>query len=586
MLEREAVEAEPVALAEVVDASMPHWPSWVRAAVTTRRWNLAMRAWPAVAVGIAGYQHRWMSDDGLIYTRVVRQILAGHGPNINAGERAEASTSALWQWILALVAFVTRADPALIAVFLGLALTVAGFWLAADGACRLHGRGRAMLPVGTLVMVALPPVWDFATSGLETGLTTCWVAASWRALVMARRAPRRPEAVRAVFLAGLGPLVRPDLTILTVALLAGLWLLHRPGWRTTVKAGALAFALPAAYEVFRAGYYGELVPLPALTKDAGTGHWARGVAYLSDFTAPYGLWVALVLAAVLADQVLRGRRGWSAKPEIVAALAPMLAGALCGLYVVWIGGDFMHARMMLPALLMVLLPVMVVPASRRVTVPVAILAAWSLVCAAALRVPYDSISPGGISNERLFYAGQAGVPNSDSPAEHAAGDPITKPVESLLATGERVLVLPDGVEVPLRPGLPAGFALDWPALGINGVITPLGDDAVDPMGLGYPFAAHLEVTAAGRAGHDKWLPDVWIVADYGDPAAPTPKGIDPVQLAAARRALQCGALAQIQASARAPMTVGRFLSNLWDAVDDTEITFPADPVAAQKRFCG
>jgi arabinofuranosyltransferase len=585
MLEREVVEAAPVAPAAAMAGPVPRRGMRLRAVVTARRWNLVMRAWPAVAVGVLGYTHRWMSDDGLIYTRTVRQILAGHGPVFNPGERAEASTSALWQWILAAVAFVTRANPALLAVFLGLALTVAGLYLAVDGAMRLHGRGRVMLPAGAMVMVALPPVWDFATSGLETGLTTCWIAVSWRALVMARRAPRRTETIRAVVLAGLGPLVRPDLTILTVALLAGLWLLHRPGWRATLKAGGLALASPLAYEVFRAGYYGELVPLPALTKTAGTGHWARGVVYLSDFTGNYGVWVALVLAAVIADQALRRTRGGVHRPELVAAAVPVVAGGVSGLYVTWIGGDFMSGRMLLPALLMLLLPVLAVPATRRAAVPVALLAAWTLVCGVALRLPYTGINAAGISNERLFYADQAHVPNPDSAAEHAAGDPETKAVDAALTTGRRILMLPDGVEVPLRPDLPAGFALTWPALGINGVDTPLGDDAIDPMGLGYPLAAHLEVTAAGRAGHDKWIPDVWIVADYGDPAAPTPSGIDPGQLAAARAALQCGALAQIQASARKPMTLGRFLSNLWRAAGDTEVTFPADPYKAEEEFC-
>lgn len=549
-------------------------------------WNRAVLAAPALLVAVMGYGHRWMSDDGLIYTRTVREILAGRGPVFNPGERAEASTSALWQWLLALAAFTTRQDPALIAVFLGLALTVAGLWLAADGAARLHGRGRTMLPVGAMIVAVLPPVWDFATSGLETGLTTCWIATSWRAMVMARRAPRRAEAVTAVFLAGLGPLVRPDLTVLSAALLAGLWLLHRPGWRTTLKAAALAGALPLGYEIFRAGYYGELVPLPALTKNAGTGHWARGIAYLADFTDSYGVWIALVLAAVIADQALRRPSGLGHRPELVAAAVPVLAGGASGLYETWIGGDFMSARMLLPPLLMLLLPAMVVPASRRIAVPVALLAAWALVCGVALRLPYTGVNAAGISNERMFYVLQSGVPNPDSAAEHAAGDPETKVVDTALATGQRILVLPDGVRVPLRPDLPAGFALAWPALGINGADTPLDDDAVDPMGLGYPLAAHLQVTAAVRAGHDKWIPDVWIVADYGDPSAPTPQGIDAGQLAAARAALGCGALAQVQASARAPMTLGRFLSNLWHAADNTELTLPADPYAAEAEFCG
>jgi arabinofuranosyltransferase len=299
----------------------------------------------------------------------------------------------------------------------------------------------------------------------------------------------------------------------------------------------------------------------------------------------YGVWVVLALAVILADAALRRARGSADRPDLIAALVPVLAGALNGLYVVWLGGDFMHARMLLPPLLMVLLPVMVVPASRRTWLPVAVLAAWALVCAVVLRVPYTGINAAGISNERVFYLQQAGVQNPDSQAEHAAGDPETKVVNAALATGRRILVLPDGVQVPLASWVPATVANAWPALGINGVDTPLGDLAVDPMGLGYPLAAHLQVTAAGRPGHDKWIPDVWVVADYGDPNAPTPKGIDPTQLAAARRALQCGGLAQVQASARAPMTVGRFFSSLWHAPANTTVTFPADPVAAEKQFC-
>ena len=439
-----------------------------------------MRTWPVVAILALGYRHRWMSDDGLIYTRTVRQILAGHGPVLNPGERAEASTSALWQWILALAAFVTRQDPALIAMFLGLALTAAGFWLAIDGAARLYGRGRTMFPAGALVMVALPPVWDFATSGLETGLGTCWIAGAWWCLVRIRRSPTGRLVVVAAFVAGLGPLVRPDFTVFAVALLAALWLLARPNWRGSLKLAAIAVALPFAYEVFRAGFYGELLPLPALSKSAGTGHWSRGVAYLSDFTTTYGVWIALVLAAVIADAALRTRRGRAARPDLVVALAPALAGFGSGLYVVWIGGDFMSARMLLPALLMLILPVFAVPASRRTLIPVVLLATWALVCATSLRLPYQGIGPAGISDERQFYVSQAGVPNPDSAAEHAAGDPETKVAQAALATGRRILVLPDGTEVSLAAWVPTSFALDWPALGIDGVVTPLGDVAVDP----------------------------------------------------------------------------------------------------------
>ena len=36
-----------------------------------------------------GWARRWMSDDGLIVLRTVRNLLAGNGPVFNAGERVE-----------------------------------------------------------------------------------------------------------------------------------------------------------------------------------------------------------------------------------------------------------------------------------------------------------------------------------------------------------------------------------------------------------------------------------------------------------------------------------------------------------------
>lgn len=50
----------------------------------------------AVLAFYGGWQRRWMSDDGLIVLRTVRNLLAGNGPVFNAGERVEANTSTLW----------------------------------------------------------------------------------------------------------------------------------------------------------------------------------------------------------------------------------------------------------------------------------------------------------------------------------------------------------------------------------------------------------------------------------------------------------------------------------------------------------
>ena len=65
-----------------------------------------------------------------------------------------------------------------------------------------------------------------------------------------------------------------------------------------------------------------------------------------------------------------------------------------------------------------------------------------------------------------------------------------------------------------------------------------------------------------------------------------PPGFDAARLAAARHALSCGALADLQASARAPLTFHRFLHNLFGAFGRTRLVVPTDPYAAEREFCG
>jgi len=62
----------------------------------------------------------WISDDGLIYVRVVRQILAGHG-RCSTRSSVRGQHSALWPWLLALIGWVTGGDLGRVSVVTGIA---------------------------------------------------------------------------------------------------------------------------------------------------------------------------------------------------------------------------------------------------------------------------------------------------------------------------------------------------------------------------------------------------------------------------------------------------------------------------------
>ncbi|NUP31759.1 MAG: hypothetical protein HOV66_04970 [Streptomycetaceae bacterium] len=573
----------------------------------TRRWNAAMVALPAAAILVLGYTHRWISDDGLIFTRTVRQILAGHGPVYNVGERAEASTSTVWQWLLVLVGWVTGADIGKTAVYLGLLCTAAGYAIALDATRRLYrpyAPGRLMLPLGVLLLIALPPVWDFATSGLETGLSTLWIAGCWWLLIRTLDDRRNRITYPLAVLAGLGPMVRPDLAIASVGFLVVLAIARRPRWLAALGHLGAAAAIPVAYEIFRAGYYGVLLPLPAIAKEASGSDWRRGGHYAQDFVTPYVLWlpvlalVALVVAVIVlrvrADGLRTTARGDA--PRTAVFVMPVVVATVMSLYVVRVGGDFMHARMLIPALFVAVLPVLLVP-SGRLAIPVAAaVTVWAVVCGVSLRVPYDGFSSDGIiADERAFYIDAMGIAHPVSAADYMAHYPrFPEAVRIAKTQYTHVLVYAwyDGFYVtPLRPGDPAPYATAWLNLGMSGAAVPLDGRSVDILGLAYPLAAHQELTGRGRPGHEKELDIAWLFAAYAPENTVLPPGIDPLRVAQAKYALTCGdenrgALKELQDSVQQPMTWSRFWKNLTGSWDRTRFRFPNNPQDAMEQVCG
>ncbi len=257
--------------------------------------------------GVQAFERRWISDDGMIVVRVVRQILAGAGPNFNPFQRDEVATSPLWTWLLAAFAFVVRGDVAVDAVVLGMVLAVAGLALAVFGSLNLHrqrGATGLLLPVGVLVPVAVGGFWDFATSGLETGLSIFWLGLVWWLVVSVTEEATRARLVSVAVVVGIGPLVRPDFAMATAVFGIALLLIVRPGWRSGLAYAGIGAVLPLGYQIFRMGYYGLVVPTPALAKEAASSLWARGFAYLMDYVNAYLIWIPLLLIAVIVAQLL------------------------------------------------------------------------------------------------------------------------------------------------------------------------------------------------------------------------------------------------------------------------------------------
>jgi arabinofuranosyltransferase len=554
----------------------------------------------------AGFAHRWITDDGFVYLRVVQQLRAGNGPVFNAGERVEAFTGTLWVALLAVADLITPVRLEWLAVLLGLACGAAGLALAMAGARRLaqpHDGDPWFVPLGALVFIAITPVWVFATSGLETGLTFGWLGACLWVLASWARPPDKPVPLPSAAVLGLGWLVRPDLAIFSGVFL-GVVLLGE--WRQRTSRGCVALvgaalALPLAYQLFRMGYYGSLVPNTAVAKEGGSTNWTRGWRYLQDFADPYWLWVPAI--ALVAGGYVPLVRSLTRRRARAAVGAFAACGLLHAAYMVGAGGDYIHARLLLPGVFALCAPVAVVPATRRyfgalVVVP------WAVAAVVALR-PAQYGSEGWLANGFALprFAGMVTID------DFGWGEDGQK---RSWYEGPAVYFQP-GIEEFARSDVEPRADMELPLgmfSGVGIVSYAMGPEfhVLDIFGLADTFTAHLDRETGEPwwfpplAGHEKPLPAPWIAAlvtregSRPDAAqfphrpsallAPTTGREFQEQVAWARAALKCGAIVQLRNAAGAPLTPSRFAANVLRSFENTRLRVPADPEEAFHRFCG
>ncbi|MGU3502721.1 flagellar motor control protein ZomB [Mycobacterium sp. C31M] len=608
-------------LAGTTAARLSQWPA-LRYSVSAR-----ISLWLSVLVvaglfGWGAWQRRWMADDGLIVLRTVRNLLAGNGPVFNAGERVESNTSTLWTYLITAASWL--AGPVrleYVALALALGLSVAGVVFVMLGTARLYapalaGRPALLLPAGVLVYIAVPPARDFASSGLENGLVLAYVGLLWWLLVCWAQAGRAVGAAliaALAFVAGCSVLVRPELALVGGGVLV-LMVLAAAGWRRRVLIVAAGGALPVAYQVFRMGYYGLLVPQTAIAKDASGAKWSQGLTYLDNFNGPYLLWVPLVLLVLLALILVRGRATQPA-PETTPARAGRIArlvqnptaavifivasGLIQAVYWVRQGGDFMHGRVLLTAMFLMLAPVAVIPITVADRAELARRSAYLLTGSAGVLwvaiagwAVWAANSPGmgsdatrvtytGIVDERRFYAQATGHAHPLTAADYLDYPRMRAVLVALRNTPDGALLLPSGnydvwdvvPAFPPPPDRPPGetgpHTVFFTNMGMLGMNVGLDVRVIDQIGLTNPLAAHTVRLEDARIGHDKNLFPDWAVAEgpFLKERPWIPQYLDEDWIARAEIALKCPQTEAILNAVRAPMGPHRFLSNFAHAME-------------------
>ncbi len=316
-----------------------------------------------IGAGVAfAWARRFVQDDAYITFVYSRNLAEGLGATW-FGERIEGYTNFLWMLWVALGVRL-GIDPVLWTQVTGVLLFGVLLGLTDRLGRRIEGPWTGLLAVALLVINL--SVVSYATGGLETMLQAVLILAALLLL-------DRPVALSVVSLLAL--MTRLDSVVL-VAALGGL-----AAWRHRRDPKALAaLALPVAvggllWLGWKLWYYGD--PLPNTFYAKVSGFNPNGLVFLGRFVHWYALWPFLLLA-------VRGLRG--------LGLLVALVG-LWSLYIVWVGGDFMEFRFLIPvaAPLFVILATLLQRHLRRVLLPVALLI---LIAASALHgLRFQAITP-------------------------------------------------------------------------------------------------------------------------------------------------------------------------------------------------
>jgi arabinofuranosyltransferase len=321
------------------------------------------------------------------------------------------------------------------------------------------------------------------------------------------------------------------------------------------------------------------------------------------------LWLPLALAVPF---VLAPARAWWRRGDrlgVVVLCTPVVVGLADVIYVVHLGGDYMHARLLLPGFFAICLPVFVTLRQLRslLVVPLAGIAVWSVVCAGWLRfVPpkVTSLSPQAvyISNERNNWISATDNAHPITAADYSkalsgqAGVLLKRLAHQVPRGQQRVLVITNPYAPiqrtdipPAHSPLPFTLAVDLPAIGVIGYLAGPDVYIFDSYSLANPIGSHTVIVRHARPGHEKEIGPAWMVARFAIPGReviPTTDGLSPGAVAAARRALGCGSLASYLHAITAPMTAARFISDLGDSWRYTTLSFSAVPSRAADELCG
>ena len=286
----------------------------------------------------------FLTDDAFISFRYARNLLEGHGPVFNPGERVEGYSNFLWVLELAFIWRVLGVAPEDAAQWLSVAFTAgtigAMVWWVYRLPSLTHRGLVGWMALGLVCSSATFAVWT-SGGGLETRQFTFFIVLAVVCLSLYRNS--RWGLLAASLSLAAAALTRPEGPL--IAVLCFGWFAAqrwadagrlRLDWRELAYLIGPFVVLVGAHFLFRYAYYGEWLPNTYYAKHVRPWY-ESGFRYLWAAALETGLYLLIPLAWI----ALRQR--WREWRDGTFALVLLLVGVHMA-YVMRIGGDHFEYR--------------------------------------------------------------------------------------------------------------------------------------------------------------------------------------------------------------------------------------------------
>lgn len=310
---------------------------------------------------IYSYKLRWLGDDIFIAFRYVQNILDGNGFVYNKGERVEGYTHFLWLVLVSFFAWL-KCSPLITTQVLGILSSTGTLILASLVGYKVSKRNNVfILPFITLALALNYDYNVWATSGLETSFYTFLLFSAFYVFFFSSFEGNKKLILTGLLLC-LALMTRPD-TLLVLVVVNTLYVLKQLLNKAAVSKIIVSvlflnlalIVIYVPYFMWRYNYFGFIFPNTYYDKLGSETLFSKGFYYIWLYFKPhFTSFLIVILPPVVLLPLLKGnfitriKEFISDKWNAAYLTCIIIVYAYLIIFVAKVGGDFMHARFIIP----------------------------------------------------------------------------------------------------------------------------------------------------------------------------------------------------------------------------------------------